>query len=136
MGLFDIFKRNNKVKEVIHQEEVKKVITQEEVKEKENKNNLLKEYPKIPKTLLEILNKIDGTYYRLYGTKEINYYFFSSDIENGEYPYFLLSSRQILNSKNKAVKVYDYFITRKYDDIPVSDKITNDINNVKWLQYN
>lgn len=101
----------------------------------EDKNKLLKEYPEIPKNLLEILNKIDGTHYRIYNNNKINYYFFSSDVSNGEYPYFLLSAEQILNSKNNALDYYDYLISRDYEDIPVSNKITNNKNNVKWLHF-
>ena len=84
---------------------------------------------------MEILNKIDGTHFRIYGSKKLNYYFFSSDVSNGEYPYFLLSAEQILNSKNNALDYYDYLISRDYEDIPVSNKITNNKNNVKWLHF-
>lgn len=101
----------------------------------DDRNNLLKEYPKTPKSFLEILNKIDGTHFRIYGSKKLNYYFFSSDVSNGEYPYFLLSAEQILNSKNNALDYYDYLISRDYEDIPVSNKITNNKNNVKWLHF-
>ena len=101
----------------------------------DDRNNLLKEYPKTPKSFLEILNKIDGTHFRIYGSKKLNYYFFSSDVSNGEYPYFLLSAEQILNSKNNASEYYDYLISRDYEDIPVSNKITNNKNNVKWLHF-
>ncbi len=102
---------------------------------KEDEHNLLKEYPEIPKSLLEILNKIDGTYHRLYENEKITYYFFGSDVEDGKYPYYLLSGEQMLKTKNDPVKYYDCYINREFDDIPVSEKITNDINNIKWLHF-
>lgn len=100
-----------------------------------DKEELLKEYPECPKSLIDILGKIDGTYHRKYERGDINYYFFSSDVEDGGYPYYLLQGSKILETKDEPVKYYDYFITREFDFIPVSEEITNDINNVKWLHF-
>lgn len=97
-----------------------------------DKERLLKEYPEIPESLLEILNNIDGTYHRLYGNEKITFYFFSSDVEEGKYPYYLLSSTQMLND---SVEFLDCYIKREFDDVPVSEEITNDINNVKLLHF-
>ena len=100
-----------------------------------DRERLLEEYPDIPESLMEILNRIDGTYHRKYGEDKISYYFFGSDIDNGEYPYYLLSSSQMLETKDDPIKYYDYMINREFDDIPVSEEITNDIHNVKWLNF-
>lgn len=61
-------------------------------------------------------------------------YFFNSDIEDGRYPYYLLSSNQILDTKDEYLD-YDYLINREFEDIYVDDRITNDINDVKWLHF-
>ena len=100
-----------------------------------DKEKLINEYPEIPESLLEILDKLDGTYSRKYGEEKIRYYFFGSDVDNGEYPYYLLSASQILETKDKPKIFYDYFINREFEDIPVSEEITNDINNIKWLHF-
>lgn len=103
--------------------------------ENNDRELLLKEYPEIPESLLEILNTIDGTYFRKYGEDQIRYYFFGSDVDDGEYPYYLLSASQILETKDKPKIYYDYFINREFDDVPVSDEISNDLNNIKWLHF-
>lgn len=100
-----------------------------------DKEKLIQEYPEIPESLLEILGKIDGTYSRKYGEEKIRYYFFGSDVDDGEYPYYLLSASQILETKDKPKIFFDYFINREFEDIPVSEEITNDINNIKWLHF-
>ena len=40
------------------------------------KQDLYDEYPNIPKALTEILEKIDGTYWREYKGEKVTYYFF------------------------------------------------------------
>lgn len=100
-----------------------------------DKEKLIQEYPEIPESLLEILGKIDGTYSRQYGEEKIRFYFFSSDVDDGEYPYYLLSASQILETKDNPKVLFDYFINREFEDIPVSEEITNNINNIKWLHF-
>ena len=60
----------------------------------EDKAALLAEYPDLPPSLMEILERIDGTYWRQYGKEEVTYFFFGSDVDGGEYPYYLFSAHQ------------------------------------------
>lgn len=96
----------------------KKGITDEEMKD------LLKEYPDIPTTLLELLKYSNGT----------DIHFFQSDVDDGKYPYYLISSSEMIKTKNIVQEHYSDFITREFDD-EVDDKITDDINNIKWLLF-
>lgn len=151
MGVFDIFKKekNENNKGIDYIQKLKETYINRGYGEKwkyleeisngisiHDKQELLKEYPNIPKSLIDILSEIDGTYHRKYEEGEINYYFFGSDVDDGGYPYYLLQGSKILETKDEPTKYYDYFINREYDDIiPVNEKITNDINNVKWLHF-
>ena len=40
----------------------------------------------------------------------------------------------MLDTKDEYLN-YDYFINREFKDLYVDEKITNDINNVKWLHF-
>lgn len=71
----------------------------------EERDCLLKKYPEIPVSLLEILDSIDGTYWRKYGDDEVRERFFGSDVDDGEYPYYLFSSRDILNGEESYLCV-------------------------------
>ena len=77
----------------------------------EQKRQLYAVFPEFPKTLMDILERIDGTYYRNYGGYESTDYFFGSDVDNGEYPYHLHSFEDIMrdkdNAKNLADLLYD-----------------------------
>ncbi|MDR2566763.1 MAG: SMI1/KNR4 family protein [Bifidobacteriaceae bacterium] len=53
-------------------------------------------YPLSPDTLTNLLSLVDGTYHRDYGGHEVSVYLLGSDLE--EYPYYLLSVGQILES--------------------------------------
>ena len=66
----------------------------------EDKAALLAEYPDFPPSLMEILERIDGTYYRQYGKEEVTVFFFGSDVDRGEYPYYLFSAQNMLENKN------------------------------------
>ena len=61
---------------------------------------LLAEYPELPLALLGLLERIDGTYYRQYKGEEVCYFFFGSDVEDGKYPYYLLSAREMLEHRD------------------------------------
>ena len=52
-----------------------------------DREELLKEYPDIPKKLLELLEYCDGTDL---------IYFFGSDVDDGRFPYYLLSSKEMI----------------------------------------
>jgi hypothetical protein len=97
----------------------KKGISDEELDE------LLKEFPEIPNSLIELLKYSNGT----------NIYCFQSDVDAGKYPYYLIDSATMIESKNDVKKYYSWAITREFDDIEIDTKITNDIENVKWLLF-
>ena len=73
------------------------------------KQDLYDEYPNIPKALTEILEKIDGTYWREYKGEKVTYYFFGSDVSDGEYPYYLYSFKDIMQAKDSAENFADLF---------------------------
>lgn len=106
----------------------------------EDKKELLSEFPETPKSLLEILQSVDGTYYREYGDEEVTVYFFGSDVDNGEYPYYLCSAQQILEYKNAAENFADlfYYATEESNEdygIYVDDRILMDASKLKWLCF-
>lgn len=94
-----------------------------------------KRYPEVPQSLLELLKTIDGTYWRSYGDKKVTFYLLGSDVF--EYPYYLLSAKQIVESADTAIQYYDDYIDRVYDpeDVYMSDKIHNVSSEVKWLHF-
>lgn len=106
----------------------------------EDKQLLLKEYSELPKSLMEILETIDGTYYREYGDEEVTYYFFGSDVDDGEYPYYLFSAQDILDNKDSALN-FDYLFDDNFlesdeeYDFFVDDKIQKDVEKLKWLNF-
>ncbi|WP_432748697.1 SMI1/KNR4 family protein [Pectinatus frisingensis] len=91
------------------------------------------EYPDIPDALIQLLKFVDGTYWREYEGHQVVFYFLGSDVF--EYPYYLLSAKQILQTKNEAFEYYADYINRKYDDIAVDEKITNHAMGIKWLHF-
>ncbi|MBN8252831.1 SMI1/KNR4 family protein [Priestia flexa] len=62
-------------------------------------------YPNCPQSLITLLEKIDGTYWRKYGENEIAVYMLGSDVEEGRYPYYLLSTQQMLDSSKEEEDV-------------------------------
>ena len=78
-----------------HFETVKQGISEED------KAELLRTYPDIPASLVELLDFVDGTYWREYGDEEITFYFLGSDVEEGGYPYYLYSAAQLLEDKEQ-----------------------------------
>lgn len=97
----------------------KKGISNEEL------NGLLKEFPNIPVSLIELLKYSNGT----------DIYCFQSDVDDGKYPYYLIDSTEMIRTKNNAKDYYSDYITREFDDVEIDNKITNDVNNVKWLLF-
>lgn len=106
----------------------------------EDKQLLLGEYPKFPKSLMEILETIDGTYWRQYGDEKVTFYFFGSDVEDGRYPYYLFSAENIMENKDNATDFEDlfYFYKEEYDEDYgpfIDDRIQTDVNKLKWLAF-
>ncbi|MCY1553108.1 SMI1 / KNR4 family (SUKH-1) [compost metagenome] len=52
-----------------------------------------------------------------------------------EYPYYLLSSKEIIENQNTAVEYYSDYIEREFDEVEVDEKITNKTNSLKWLHF-
>lgn len=90
-----------------------------------NAMELKKEYSKIPTSLISLLEYSDGT----------DIYFLGSDVDKGTYPYYLLSVKEILESKDKLRNNYGDFIDRSVKEFKVDERITNDINNFKWIHF-
>ncbi|MBQ9983017.1 MAG: SMI1/KNR4 family protein [Lachnospiraceae bacterium] len=107
---------------------------------KEDKELLLKEYPEFPSSLMEILEMIDGTYWRQYRDEEVTHYFFGSDVDDGEYPYYLCSAKDIMDNKDSASNFGDlfYYFLEEFDEDfgPfIDDKIQMDADKLKWLNF-
>ncbi len=100
---------------------------------KEDMGKLLVLYPDIPDSLLQLLEIVDGTYCRKYAQEEISLLFLGSDME--EYPYFLLSSQQMIDTKDDFRTWGDYLINREFDDIPVDAGICDDFDKLYWLHF-
>lgn len=90
-------------------------------------------YPEVPNSLISLLEFADGTYWREYQGEEITLYFLGSDVE--EYPYYLLSSKEIVENHNQATEYYSDYIDRKYEEVEIDDKITNQSISLKWLHF-
>ena len=93
-------------------EKLKEGASEEDIKK------LKEEYPEVPDSLIELLKNVDGTYFRKYKGETVVFYFLGSDVE--EYPYYLLSSSQILESKDDAYKYYADYVDRKYEEVEIA----------------
>ena len=92
---------------------------------KDELNDLIKEFPDVPTSLIELLKYSNGT----------DIFCFQSDVEDEKYPYYLVNAKTMLESKNIAKEYYKDYISREYDDIEIDNKITNDTEKVKWLLF-
>lgn len=100
---------------------------------KEDIEKLLGLYPDIPDSLLQLLEIVDGTYWRKYAEKEVAFLALGSDME--EYPYYLLSAQQMVDTKDNFRKWGDYLITREFDDILVDEGVCDDMDKLFWLHF-
>lgn len=90
---------------------------------KEDIDALRSQYPNCPESLIALLENIDGTYWRKYGEKEIAVCILGSDIE--EYPYYLLSTQQMLESSKEEEDI-SYLLEYEDDEDAVDPKINRD----------
>jgi len=90
-------------------------------------------YPDVPTSLLQLLEIVDGTYWRKYERGEVTLFFLGSDME--EFPYYLLSAQQMMDTKDDFRTWGNYLITREYDDVPVDDGICDDFDKLCWLHF-
>ena len=98
----------------------------------EDIDKLLELYPDAPESLIELLRLMDGTYYQVYGTEKVCLYVLGSDYEG--YPYYLLSARQIVDTKDDFAGWGDYLINREFDD-PVDEGICDDMDKLNFLHF-
>lgn len=110
-----------------HFEKIKHGATKEDIEK------IITLYPEVPNSLISLLEFVDGTYWREYKREEITLYFLGSDVE--EYPYYLLSSREIVENQNLAIEYYSDYIERKYEEVEIDEKITNKTSSLKWLHF-
>lgn len=98
---------------------------------------LKKAYPEVPDSLIGLLLQIDGTYHRKYGDNQVSAHFLGSDVEGGEYPYYLLSAKQIVENKDKIKEWYGDIVNREYDaeDVEVDERIISDAEQMNWLHF-
>lgn len=99
----------------------------------ENIDRLKRIYPDIPSDLIELLEYVDGTYWRKYGEEEITFLMLGSDVD--EYPYYFLSSEEMIKNQNLVIEYYSDFIERKYEGVVIDEKIANKSESVKWLHF-
>jgi len=90
-------------------------------------------YPDVPDSLVQLLEIVDGTYWRNYADKNVRLLFLGSDLE--EYPYYLLSAQQIMDTKDDFSKWGDYLINREFDDILVDEGICDNLDKLYWLHF-
>ncbi len=99
----------------------------------ENLDKLKIIYPQIPESFINLLQYVDGTYWREYKGEEIALYFLGSDVY--EYAYYLLASQEMLDNQNIATQYYSDYIGREYDEVEMDEKITDKTEDVKWLHF-
>ena len=99
----------------------------------ENIQKIKEEFPETPDSLIELLKIVDGTYHREYQGEKITFYFLGSDVMG--YPYYLLSSSQILENKKDGYYLFGGYIDGEYEAVEVDEKITDDSEKIKWLHF-
>ncbi|WET69489.1 SMI1/KNR4 family protein [Sphingobacterium sp.] len=108
----------------------------EQIKHGESKTDIKKlqeAFPAIPQGLVDLLEYVDGTYWRTYADEEIAFFFLGSDLN--EYPYYLLSSKEMVDNQHIAHTYYADYIDRKYDHVEIDNKITDKSTDLKWLHF-
>ncbi len=95
---------------------------------------LLELYPNTPKTLIDLLQIVDGTYFRKYSGGTLTCFILGSDLE--EYPYYLLSTKQIIKNKNEAFELYEEMLDDEHDELAsIDEKIIQDSKKMNWLHF-
>ncbi|QTL39076.1 SMI1/KNR4 family protein [Xenorhabdus budapestensis] len=85
-------------------------------------NKLLSIYPDCPITLLELLKRVDGTYWRKYGEVTVSFLLFGSDVGE-DFGYYLLSCDGIIEENKCATSIADdYGEWLEQEDIIFVDK--------------
>ena len=93
-------------------------------------------YPQVPESLLDLLRRIDGTYWRKYEKGTICDLILGADEDMGDYPYYLLSAKQIVETQNEAFDFYADYINREYEEVEIDNRITSDASQLhNWLHF-
>ena len=93
-------------------------------------------YPQVPESLLDLLRRIDGTYWREYEKGTVSDLILGADEEMGDYPYYLLSAEQIVATQNEAFDFYADYINREYEEVEIDNRITSDASQLhNWLHF-
>ena len=54
----------------------------------------------------------------------------------GDYPYYLLSAKQIVATQNEAFDFYADYINREYEEVEIDNRITSDASQLhNWLHF-
>ena len=116
----------------------------ESVKHGARKEDILKireAYPSASESLLNLLEYADGTYWREYQGEEISLYFLGSDVDDYGYPYYLLSSDQILKETELGAKYryglddFLYWVKENGYSELYDDRLANDPEKARWLCF-
>ena len=92
-------------------------------------------YPQVPESLLDLLRHIDGTYWREYEKGTVSDLILGVDEDMGDYPYYLLSAQQIVETQNEAFDFYADYINGEYE-VPIDERITRDASQLhNWLHF-
>jgi hypothetical protein len=83
---------------------------------------LRSEYPNCPESLICLLESIDGTYWRKYGDNKIAVCILCSGVEEDRYPYYLLSTQQMLESSKEEEDI-SYLLEYQEDEEAIDPKI-------------
>ena len=94
---------------------------------------LLRFYPDAPESLIELLRLVDGTYHRVYGQERVHFYALGSDVE--EYPYYLLSAKQMVDTKDQFRQWGDCLINREDEDEVVDEGVCDDMDKLNFLHF-
>ena len=93
-------------------------------------------YPQVPESLLDLLRRIDGTYWREYEKGTVSDLILGADEDMGDYPYYLLSAQQIVETQNEAFDFYADYINREYEEVEIDNRITSDASQLhNWLHF-
>lgn len=127
---------------------LKKLMTEEQIEKfeiippasKEEIQNLKKLYPDCPESLLDLWRLKKGTYHEEIGDAYILIPVLNSDVDEGEYPYYLKSCTQISEEREKAHsrKSIEEIYGKEWINENSSDfdkRIKINIPHNKWLNF-
>ncbi len=100
--------------------------------DKESIKKLQMVFPDVPDSLKQLLEFVDGTYWREYKGEKVAFFFLGSDIE--EYAYYLLSSEEMIDKEDMSW--LENYVNREYDDmVQMDEKIIDDAGKMNWLHF-